>query len=320
MYRALLEVSQSGDTEIKVANLKSTVEKLRHKENGKDKAPLEEEFEKLVLLVDERGKSCSVGGSEENKMKNKTEEVIPYDRNRVMLAPIPGRDHSTYINASFIEGYDNSESFIIAQDPLPCTLSDFWRMISEQCVSTLVMISDLGEGPKKCIRYWPEPDDESCYDNIKVRYIQSESCPYYTRREFQVTNMKTDDSIITTQFQYNGWPTVEGEVPEVTRGLIELVDQTQENHTAAAAEGNPGPIVVHCNWGAERSSIFVALSILVQQLKTEKCVDIFTTAKKLRSQRQHMLKNYVQYEFLHRAIVNYADLHHMSENGTTSPL
>ncbi|KAK6641042.1 hypothetical protein RUM44_012741 [Polyplax serrata] len=320
IYRALLEVAQSGDTEIKVASLKSQTDKLRHKENGKDKCNLEEEFEKLQVLVNDREKSCCVGNSEENKSKNRSEDVIPYDRNRVMLAPVPGRDHSTYINASFIESYDNTESFIIAQDPLPGTLTDFWRMISEQCVTTLVMLSDLGEGPRKCIRYWPEPDDESCYDKIKVRYIQSESCPYYTRREFAVTNMKNDDSIITTQYQYNGWPTVEGEVPEVTRGLIQLVDQTQENRMLTAGEGgNPGPMVVHCNLGAERSSIFVALSILVQQLKLEKSVDIFTTARKLKSQRQLMLQNYVQYEFLYRAIVNYADLHHMTENGTTSP-
>lgn len=69
--------------------------------------------------------------------------MIPYDRNRVILTPIPGKEHSTYINASFIEGYDNSESFIIAQDPLESTIPDFWRMISEQCITTIVMLSDV---------------------------------------------------------------------------------------------------------------------------------------------------------------------------------
>jgi len=54
------------------------------------------------------------------------------------------RDNSTYINASFIEGYDNTESFIIAQDPLESTIGDFWRMISEQSVTTLIMISEVG--------------------------------------------------------------------------------------------------------------------------------------------------------------------------------
>ncbi|KAG8231040.1 hypothetical protein J437_LFUL010919, partial [Ladona fulva] len=139
------------------------------------------------------------------------------------------------------------------------TVADFWRMMSEQGITTLVMLSDLGEGPKKCLRYWP--DDEVSHDHIKVKYIQSESCPYYTRREFSVTNSKTDENFVVTQFQYNGWPTVEGEVPEVTRGLIELVDQTQSHQEA---NGGTGPITVHCSCGAERSSIFVALSILVQ--------------------------------------------------------
>lgn len=78
-----------------------------------------------------------------------------------------------------------------------------------------------------------------------VKYLQSESCPYYTRREFNVTNFKMKDTIKVTQFQYNGWPTVEGEVPEVARGMLELVDQTlaiQDNSTFAYSS----PIAVHC--------------------------------------------------------------------------
>ncbi|XP_069693184.1 tyrosine-protein phosphatase 69D isoform X2 [Periplaneta americana] len=308
IYRALMEVAQFGDTELKVSELKSAVEKLRQRENGKDRCKMEDDFEKISRVLEDR-KSFSVGGGEENRSKNRSELVIPYDRNRVILTPIPGREHSTYINASFIEGYDNSESFIITQDPLESTIADFWRMVSEQSISTLVMLSDLGDGSKKCIRYWP--DDEISHEHIRVKYIQSESCPYYTRRELSVTNTKTDENVVVTQFQYNGWPTVEGEVPEVTRGLIELVDQTQ-NHQEA--HGGSGPIAVHCSCGSDRSSMFVALSILVQQLRTEKRVDIFTATRKLRSQRHGMLQTFAQYEFLHRAIVNYADLHHLTED------
>lgn len=40
--------------------------------------------------------------------------------------------------------------------------------------------------------------------------------------------------------------------------------------------------------------MFVALSILVQQLRTEKRVDIFTTTKKLRSQRHGMISTFVR--------------------------
>ena len=55
------------------------------------------------------------GTNEENHSKNQTEKVIPFDRNRVILTPDGLRPHSTYINASFIEGYHNDESFIITQ-------------------------------------------------------------------------------------------------------------------------------------------------------------------------------------------------------------
>lgn len=170
--------------------------------------------------------------------------MIPFDRNRVILNPVPGREHSTYINASFIEGYDNSESFIITQDPLEETIADFWRMVSEQGINTIVMISEIGDGAKKCPRYWA--DDEIQYDHILVKYMQSDIGPYYTRREFNVTNCKMKDTIKVTQFQYNGWPTVDGEVPEVARGMIELVDQAQNHHNDQENLCSPGPIAIHC--------------------------------------------------------------------------
>ena len=49
--------------------------------------------------------------------------MVPFDRNRVILSPDGMRPHSTYINASFIEGYHNDESFIITQVTIDVILS-----------------------------------------------------------------------------------------------------------------------------------------------------------------------------------------------------
>ncbi|CAB3382748.1 Hypothetical predicted protein [Cloeon dipterum] len=310
VYRALVEFSQFGDAEFKVTKFKAELEKKKLLETGKAKCLLEEEFEKLKRVTEEP-KVCSIASGEENKSKNRSETILPYDRNRVILTPMPGREHSTYINASFIEGYDNSESFVISQDPLDTTIADFWRMISEQGITTLVMLSDLKEGTKKCPRYWP--DDETSHNHIKIKYSQSESGPYFTKREFNVTNCKTDESINVTQFQYNGWPTAEGEMPSVARGLTDLVDHVLTHHES---NGNSGPIAVHCHLGVDRSAIFVALAILIQQIQTEKRVDILSVVRKLRCQRQGMLDSYAQYEFLHRAAMTYIDLHHLASEDT----
>ena len=75
---------------------------------------MELEFARLANMVDDR-KALSVGTSEQNRAKNQSDTVIPFDRNRVILTPDGQRPDSTYINASFIEGYHNDESFIITQ-------------------------------------------------------------------------------------------------------------------------------------------------------------------------------------------------------------
>ena len=80
--------------------------------------------------------ALSVATNAENQSKNGSDSVIPYDRNRVILTPDGARPHSTYINASFIEGYFNDESFIITQDPLQVGISFY---IS--CIVVVVMVT-----------------------------------------------------------------------------------------------------------------------------------------------------------------------------------
>ncbi|CAG9569793.1 unnamed protein product [Danaus chrysippus] len=309
VYRALVEYAHYGDTEIPASRLKSSIDRLRNTPEGADKCLMEHEFEKMMSPpISEATKSCAAGGaggSDELRARNRSPDCLPYDRNRVILPPLPGRDYSTYINASFIEAYDNTEGFIITQDPLPNTIMDFWRMVAEHNVSTIVMLSELGEG--KCPRYWD--DGTIQYEHISVQYEESESCPYYTRRQFRVTNNKSGEWRCVRHLQYQGWPTAAGHVPEVTRGLAELAE------LAAPLDSAPAPpLVVHCQFGTERSPLFVALCTLMCQLRVERRVDVATVARKVRSQRARTIDTFLQYEFLHRAILNYAELHNLLED------
>uniref|UniRef100_A0A8C7A1J7 protein-tyrosine-phosphatase n=1 Tax=Nothoprocta perdicaria TaxID=30464 RepID=A0A8C7A1J7_NOTPE len=70
-------------------------------------------------------------------MKNRHQDVMPYDRNRVLLRS--GKDD--YINASRVEDLSPYCPAIIAtQAPLLGTAADFWLMIYEQKVSVVVML------------------------------------------------------------------------------------------------------------------------------------------------------------------------------------
>lgn len=79
------------------------------------------------------------------------------DKTRVKLS---GPDD--YINASHITFSvgQTKHHYLAAQGPLPTTVADFWRMIWEQDVDVVVMLTQEVEGGKvKCDRYWPELSD-----------------------------------------------------------------------------------------------------------------------------------------------------------------
>lgn len=45
-------------------------------------------LQKIKGILDETSKNATAGNLEENRSKNRSEDVIPYDRNRVILTPI----------------------------------------------------------------------------------------------------------------------------------------------------------------------------------------------------------------------------------------
>jgi len=303
VYRAIMEFAQFGDTEMDAAQIKEHWVRL----TGEKKEGLLAEFSKLANVVDDR-KALSVATNAENKSKNGSDSVIPYDRNRVILTPDGARPHSTYINASFIEGYFNDESFIITQDPLEETAMDFWRMVVEHNVATMVMLTGPDSGSWQ---YWPKDDGERTltFGCMTVTLVSRESRPSYVKREFLVCNTKAREELSLTHFYYAEWPgsVEDGEaVPTSTHGLLGLVEHALAHQEEASLTG---PIAVHCRFGSHRSSIYVGLSILVQQIKRENRCDVFTAVRKLRAQRQGMMQELTLYEFVYRAISDYVDLY-----------
>ena len=90
----------------------------------------------------------------ENKDKNRYANIVAYDVSRVHLKQIDDDDNSSYINASFVDGYNSVNAYIATQGPLPETFNDFWRMVWEKNCSSIVMLTNLQERHKlKCHKY-----------------------------------------------------------------------------------------------------------------------------------------------------------------------
>lgn len=75
------------------------------------------------------------------------------------LNVVNGDPNSDYINANFVMGYKERKKFVCAQGPMESTVHDFWRMVWEQRVEVIVMLTNVEEYNKtKCFQYWPDPD------------------------------------------------------------------------------------------------------------------------------------------------------------------
>ena len=89
-------------------------------------------------------------------------------------------------NPTLQQGYKQANAFIATQGPVPDSIVDFWRMVWEQDVPTIVMLTNLEErGRIKCHRYWPT-EKTSMYGSVKVTIQEELELSDYTIRTFSV--------------------------------------------------------------------------------------------------------------------------------------
>jgi len=54
-------------------------------------------------------------------------------------------DGTDYINANYIDGHNQQKAYVAAQTPMGTTVTDFWRMIWEQKLTSVIMVANEGE-------------------------------------------------------------------------------------------------------------------------------------------------------------------------------
>ncbi|XP_033369791.1 receptor-type tyrosine-protein phosphatase alpha [Parus major] len=300
IYQALLEHYLYGDTELEVTSLEIHLQKIYNKVPGTSSNGLEEEFKKLTSIKIQNDK-MRTGNLPANMKKNRVLQIIPYEFNRVIIPVKRGEENTDYVNASFIDGYRQKDSYIASQGPLQHTIEDFWRMIWEWKSCSIVMLTELEErGQEKCAQYWPS-DGSVSYGDITVELKKEEECESYTVRDLLVTNTRENKSRQIRQFHFHGWPEVG--IPGDGKGMINIIAAVQKQQQQS---GNH-PITVHCSAGAGRTGTFCALSTVLERVKAEAILDVFQTVKSLRLQRPHMVQTLEQYEFCYKVVQEYID-------------
>lgn len=231
----------------------------------------------------------------ENYSKNRYGTITTYDHSRVRLLEMNGDPHSDYINASYINGYVTPNAYIATQGPLKDTVADYWRMVWEQNVSSIVMLTNLMQGGQtKTHQYWPAGTERERFGVVSVRTLSENKFSGFVVRELEVeVEGKTR---IVLQYHYTEWPDVGYPVESNFLAFAFFLRYMRQD--------TKQPLLVHCSAGAGWTGVLTGLDITLDRLTKEDTVDILGCVNSMRQQRSAMVQNEPQYIYLHKLLLD----------------
>jgi netrin-G3 ligand len=237
--------------------------------------------------------------AEENDDKNRFNNILPFDDNIVSLPLVDCENGTDYINASYVNGYKRKNAYIATQGPLPSTAPDFWRMMLEYKLPTIVMLTQLVEGGiTKCYGYWPDKvDTTKSFDyDIDVTLVSEKHMNEFVIRKLALK--KDTFSFNVTQYHFTEWP--DHGAPSDKIIMISLIQRIREVHPPDGP-----PLVVHCSAGVGRTGTFIVLDTMLQRMEKEDTLNICDHILHIRQQRTKLVQAEAQYIYIHEALAEY---------------
>ncbi|KAK3747783.1 hypothetical protein QZH41_010673 [Actinostola sp. cb2023] len=206
-----------------------------------------------------------------------------------------------YVVLMCLQAYRERNAYIIAQAPMDNTMADFWHMIHQYKVGSIVMLNKLQENEETFPQYWPLEGTES-YNGITVEVVSTASKgPLVTRKCVIIHPSEPNHPHNFIHIQHTEWPN-QG-VPNDCQSILDIVDTVQKSQQKS---GN-APVVAQCSDGVGRSGTFCAVYSLLERVKSEQVIDVLQVIKVLRLGRPKAVETLEQYQFCYRMVQKYVE-------------
>ncbi|RKO99673.1 hypothetical protein CXG81DRAFT_14208, partial [Caulochytrium protostelioides] len=275
--------------------------------------------------------------------KNRYPNVWPYNTNRVKLPTedrdprTPDTDARTYINASHIavKTRHGVRRYIATQAPMKDTALDFWRMVWNERVLLVLMVTQEQErGRSQCYRYWPadpvpasqttadgghgDHSGQGGHSGPAAGAVAGEGAAASESSSSSTSSSRSHR--IVYHFQHMTW--LDCSIPSRVDTLdwfVCLSHIVRTEHRRYMSDELDGPMLVHCTAGCGRTGTVIAADILLTRdlasdapnvvypdtqaftggLTTDPVMEV---VDQLRSQRMCLVQNTAQFAVLYELL------------------
>ncbi|ROT69632.1 putative receptor-type tyrosine-protein phosphatase S-like [Penaeus vannamei] len=247
-----------------------------------------EASDEFKTIPENTGRKMDVGNLPANKKKNRYRNNLPYDDTRVILAVKDDDPHSDYINANHIRGYGQKMHYIATQGPKAeknNTIGDFWRMVWEQNVSTIIMVANFIENGKPKVAEYLRYGSNLETEEMTVTVVSRESLPHFIlSRVCLVTHNGQQREL--WHYQFISWP--DHGVPGEALSLASMMRHFRASQPHGVA-------VVHCSAGIGRTGTVLLVLLLLDSLDLKDSIDPVEALARLRDSRARLVESFAQY-------------------------
>jgi protein tyrosine phosphatase len=191
-------------------------------------------------------------------------------------------------------GYDRPKAYITCQGPKFYTIKDFWRLIWQEEIETIVMATNFFEDTKRmCAEYWPQKLNTlfECGEMI-IKLIKQENYEYHDFRIFEIYYIQHCRKIKHLHLRWDSDTTL---YPNVVVPVVKYIRQITENSVV--------PILIHSGFGVNRTGTLILCDLALAMANAENEVNFFALMKNLREQKPYMVNKMELYLLIHLIIL-----------------
>ncbi|XP_053398878.1 uncharacterized protein LOC123558827 [Mercenaria mercenaria] len=308
LHEALAEALFCPSAAVPCEHFSKTYKNMLEVDHKTKKLKLEMEFERIQCVTkfyDSMSPSFydnsnyKAANNSANKEKNRVSHILPSDMHRPWLITRVC-DRNDYINAVYLPSYRDDKMFLVTQNPLPDTIVDFWRMVYENKVSSVINLDRI-TNPSEV--YWPKEGETLTFIPFTLHHLGETDHVTYTEISMRLQNAEEphEKARILKVFECKFWMS-EDRVP--VGGESSILEVYEQVNLWQKTTGNQ-PIVVHCMNGATKSGLFCVVMSTLERMRQEREVALQQVLKQMRIRRHQIVPSYDQYKFCHDIIAEF---------------